>query len=297
MTKPFLGIAFGGGGVRGAAHVGVLQVLHKAGITADIVSGVSAGSIVAGMYALSLDPFILEDRFREIWKTTNFQKSSKSIFLNGNKKSVINKLFNTFINYIIAIGSFHRKSILKNDPLQKTLDSLIGNKSFKDLKIPLKVVATEINSGNDIIYDKGNLVKALLESSSIPGVLEPTIADGKIIVDGGVGMPVPISAIKNKCEFTIAIDIGMYNLKPIKRINASSIKKRSQIITSNRLKRKLSSEADFVINPDTMGMEWSDFNAIENIFEKGKIAAQESIVLLQEKIKERKKERNQNVKQ
>ena len=60
MIKPFLGIAFGGGGVRGAAHVGVLQELHKAGITADIVSGVSAGSIVAGMYAMSLDPFKLE---------------------------------------------------------------------------------------------------------------------------------------------------------------------------------------------------------------------------------------------
>ena len=66
MMKPFLGIAFGGGGVRGAAHVGVLQELHKAGITADIVSGVSAGSIVAGMYAMSLDPFNLEDELTDL---------------------------------------------------------------------------------------------------------------------------------------------------------------------------------------------------------------------------------------
>ena len=86
MMKPFLGIAFGGGGVRGAAHVGVLQELHKAGITADIVSGVSAGSIVAGMYAMSLDPFKLENKFREIWKTHDFQKSSKSIFFKQKKK-------------------------------------------------------------------------------------------------------------------------------------------------------------------------------------------------------------------
>ena len=89
MIKPFLGIAFGGGGVRGAAHVGVLQELHKAGITADIVSGVSAGSIVAAMYAMSLDPFKLEDKFREIWKTHDFQKSSKSIFLKQKKNQPV----------------------------------------------------------------------------------------------------------------------------------------------------------------------------------------------------------------
>ena len=290
MMKPFLGIAFGGGGVRGAAHVGVLQELHKAGITADIVSGVSAGSIVAGMYAMSLDPFKLENKFREIWKTHDFQKSSKSIFLKQKKKSISTNFFGTFLNYIITIKSFHRKSILKNDLLKKTLKSLFGEINFRDLKIPLKVVATEINSGDDIIYDRGNLLNAILQSSSIPGILEPSIIGEKIIVDGGVGMPVPISAIKSKCEFTIAVDIGMYNLLPIDNVNAASIKKRSQIITSNRLKRKLSSEADFIINPDTMGMEWSDFNAIEKIFEKGKIAAKESILLLQEKIIERKKE-------
>ena len=290
MTKPFLGIAFGGGGVRGAAHIGVLQVLHKAGITAEIVSGVSAGSIVAAMYAMNLDPFWVENKFREIWESDSFQKASRSIISNGNRKSLFNKITKIFVNHIIAIMSLHKKSIIKNKQLEEALNSLFADIHFKDLKIPLKVVATDINSGKDIVYDRGSLVDAILQSSSIPGVLEPIFKEKKIIVDGGVGMPIPVSVIKNHCEFTIAIDIGMYRLRPIDRINAVSIKKRAEIITSNRLKKKLSLEADFIINPDTMGMQWSDFYNAEIIFEKGKSAAEDTISILKEKIKERKKE-------
>ena len=85
----------------------------------------------------------------------------------------------------------------------------------------------------------------------------------------------------------------MYNLLPIDNVNAASIKKRSQIITSNRLKRKLSSEADFIINPDTMGMEWSDFNAIEKILKKENCCSRVNFTIARKNY--RKKERNTNV--
>ena len=290
MKKPFLGIAFGGGGFRGAAHIGVLQVLQKNGINAEIVSGVSAGSIVAAMYALKLDPFWIEKKFRETLVSTKFKKVSNSIIKNKNQKSLSNYIPEKWLQYFLAIISLNKKYIVKNKPLKEMLKLLLKDNHFKDLKIPLKVIATDINNGQDILYDSGNLIDSILRSSSIPGVIEPLIKDGKVIVDGGVGLPIPVSAIKNHCEFVIAIDIGLYKLKPIKNLNAASIKKRSNIITSNRLKERLASEADFVIKPDTMGSEWSNLDNAEKIFENGKIAAEESIALLREKMEKKKKQ-------
>ena len=97
-------------------------------------------------------------------------------------------------------------------------------------------------------------------------------------------MPVPISILKEECDFTIAIDIGQYKLKSVDYTNAKSISKRANIITSNRLKSLLSLEADFVIKPDTLGKEWSDFDACEDLFNQGKISTKNIIHELKKRI-------------
>ena len=271
MTRPSLGIALGGGGVRGAAHVGVLQEIDNAGIKVDRISGVSAGAVIGCLYAYSLDGKWVEDHFREIWSSQSFNGlTSKIFFDNGSKQSFAGGIKKTLTDHVIALMSLHRSSLIKNDQLRDILKILVPVQNFDQLKIPLKIISTDIESGEDVISEKGNLIDALLKSCSIPGVMEPIMDDGRVIVDGGVSMPIPIPPLAENCDVTVAVDIGVYNFNKLKNPNAKSIKIRSDIITSNRLKLRLVSDADLVIRPDTRGLHWSRFDAGEILLKNGK---------------------------
>ncbi len=263
-----IGVALGGGGARGASHIGVLQKLNEAGLKIDIISGVSAGSVIAAMYAFSEDPFWIEDQFRSLWSKNKFQK--KQLF-----------------EYNIAFHKLRKNSFFEIDQLENAIRTLLPITNFSELRIPLKVVATNLNDGQDIVYHEGDLIRPLIQSCSIPGIFPPFIDSNKVISDGGVSMPIPISVIKNLCHFSIVIDIGQYTLSKLDFSNAKSITKRAKIITSNKLKHLLSLQADFVIEPDTLGKEWSDFEACEDLLVQGRISAENNIGQLMQIIKEK----------
>ncbi len=289
MTRPFLGIALGGGGARGAAHIGVLQELDNAGIKADLIAGVSAGAIIGAMYAYSHDASWIEDQFRKVWTSKTFSNTSTKRFLNGRTpRSLAGKITKIFSDHLLAMISLHKRSIIDNQPIRDIITSLIPVSSFDELKIPLKIISTDLDTGADIVYEEGDLFDAIIKSCTIPGVIEPLGSNSENIVDGGIGMPVPIPALKDHCEFTLAIDIGLYKLQKLDSPNVLSMTKRAEVITSNRLKTKLASEADFVIQPDTMGMHWTDFEGSEQLFNNGRSAARDSVSNLEEKIQQKK---------
>ncbi len=290
MTKPFLGIALGGGGVRGAAHVGVLQELDEAGIAIDMVAGVSAGAVVGAMYAHSLDGKWVEDQFRKVWASTKFQDvAAKRFIQSGPSDPWIHKIRKNITEHALAIMSLHRNSIMTNESLREILRMLIPARTFDQMKIPLKIVSTDIETGDDIISDKGDLMDALVKSCAIPGIMEPVEDEGRLMVDGGVGMPIPVPALKEDCQMTLAVDIGLYEFERLNRPNARTIKIRSDIITSNRLKTRLASEADLVIKPDTLGFHWSRFDSGEILFQNGRKAAKERLSRLMKMIEKNKK--------
>jgi len=293
VTKPFLGIALGGGGVRGAAHVGVLQELDEAGIAIDMVAGVSAGAVVGAMYAHSLDGKWVEDQFRKVWASARFQDvAAKRFIQSGPSDSWIHKIRKNLTEHVLAIISLHRSSIMTNDGLREILRMLIPTQTFDQMQIPLKIVSTDIETGDDIILDKGDLMDALVKSCAIPGIMEPVEDEGKLIVDGGVGMPIPVPALKEDCQMTLAVDIGLYEFERLDRPNARTIKIRSDIITSNRLKSRLASEADLVIKPDTLGFHWSRFDSGEILFQNGRKAAKERLPRLMTMMEKIKRTRN-----
>ncbi len=286
MTMPLLGIALGGGGVRGAAHVGVLQEIDSAGIKIDRIAGVSAGAVIGCLYAYSLDGKWVEDHFRNIWSSQSLSGlTSKTFFDNGSTKSFVGGVKRTLTDYVIALISLHRNSLIKNDQLREILELLVPVDNFDQLKIPLKIISTDIASGKDVISEEGNLIDALIKSCSIPGIMEPVIEGQRVIVDGGVSMPIPISPLLESCDVTVAVDIGVYKFDSLKNPNAKSIKIRSDIITSNRLKLKQVSDADLVIRPDTNGLHWSRFDAGEILLENGKIEGRKQISNLNNLIK------------
>ena len=286
MTMPLLGIALGGGGVRGAAHVGVLQEIDSAGIKIDRIAGVSAGAVIGCLYAYSLDGKWVEDHFRNIWSSPSLSGlTSKTLFDNGSTKSFVGGIKRTLTDYVIALISLHRNSLIKSDQLREILELLIPVNNFDQLKIPIKIISTDIASGKDVISEEGNLIDALIKSCSIPGIMEPVIEGERVIVDGGVSMPIPISPLLESCDVTVAVDIGIYKFDNLKNPNAKSIKTRSDIITSNRLKLKQVSDADLVIRPDTNGLHWSRFDAGEILLENGKIEGRKQMSKLNNLIK------------
>ena len=288
MIQPFLGLALGGGGARGAAHIGVLQELHQGGVKIDTIAGTSAGSVIGAMYAATGDPFWVENRFRDFIKSKPFSGlRSKRLTKGGDPDSVFDQIAKKVSDQYVMMMSLKRRSIIKKDPLLKAIKFLLPVSTFKELKVPLKVISTDLNSCEDRIDDSGDLIEAVVRSCSIPGFVEPSELNNEIIVDGGVGMPIPVPAIKKECVFTLAIDISRYQLKPMKKVNMMEIIKRADMVTSLRLKARLSEEADFVISPNTMGLHWSDFDQFETLIEKGKDAARISLDQLKTSINQK----------
>lgn len=285
MTKPFLGLALGGGGARGAAHIGVLQELHLAGIEIGLIAGTSAGSIIGAMYAASGDPFWVEDHFRNFLKSDAFDGlRSRRLLDDRNPDSVLDQIAKKVKDTYVVMMGLNRVSIVSQIPLRNAISYLVPIKDFSDLKVPMSVLATDLQSCNDLVIESGNLVDALVQSSSIPGFVQPAGNDSELIVDGGVSMPIPVPILQGNCDFILAVDISRYTLGILEEPNMIDIMKRADMVTSLRLKSELSNQADFVIKPDTLGLHWSDFNQFNTLVKNGRKAAKESIEHLKSEI-------------
>ena len=278
MTNPFLGIALGGGGARGAAHIGVLQEMHKADIQIHLIAGTSAGSIIGAMYSASGDPFWVEEHFKAFMESESFTGlRSRKMLDDRNPDSVIDQIAKKVKDHYVVMMGLNRESIVKKEVLRRAIEYLVPVETFDDLSIPMKVLATDIQSCQDIIHDSGNLIEALVQSSSIPGFVQPSGIQNEMIVDGGVSMPLSVPVLDGECEFKVAVDISRYQLGEMKNTNMIDIMKRSDMVTSLRLKSELAQKADFLIRPNTMGLHWSDFDQFDLLVENGRQAAIQKI--------------------
>lgn len=273
MKKMYLGLALGGGGSRGVAHIGALQVLHANGVSPDLIAGSSAGSMVGAMYAATLDPRWMENRFRELMSSDLFASFSSGSLMDGLSKETFLEKTTAKVKrrYVVGLG-LNKAYVLPRSIIKNAMEFLIPCSSFEELQIPLKVMATDIQNGKEIIYSKGNLKEAIIQSSSIPGFFEATKKGDKIIVDGGVTSPIPVEILKKHTELVMAIDITNYELKPLTNPNLVEIMRRSDIITSLKLKGMLAEKADILIKPEVSGIHWSDFKNFDKLLKSGKNA-------------------------
>ena len=278
MSIPYLGLALGGGGARGAAHIGAIQTLHRAGVRPDIIAGTSAGSTVGAMYAATLDPTWIEKRFREFIEDESFKTFNSGELLDGrNQETLLNKVTSKVKQYYKVILGLNRSYIVNREILEKAVDYLLPAVTFEELKIPLKILVTDIQSGEDFIHDSGDLKEAIVQSSSIPGFFEPTYNDGRLLVDGGVTAPIPIYLLKKLTKLVMAIDVTNYSVKPMKNPNMIEIVRRSDIITSLRLSERIAQDADILIRPDVLGLHWSEFRKFDDLLKSGRDAAEKAL--------------------
>ena len=278
MDRSYLGLALGGGGARGAAHIGVIQTLHDAGVRPDIIAGTSAGSAVGAMYAATLDPKWIENRFREFISDESFKKFNSGELLDGrNQETFLNKVTSKVKQHYMVMLGLNRSFVASRKILEKAVDFLLPVDTFEELKIPLKILVTDIHTGEDVIHESGDVKEAIIQSSSIPGFFEPTFKDGRLLVDGGVTAPIPIALLKKLSKLVMAIDITNYSVRPLKNPNMIEIVRRADIITSLRLKERISKDADILIRPDVLGLHWSEFGKFDYLIKSGRDATEKTL--------------------
>ena len=286
MSEPYLGLALGGGGSRGASHIGVLQVLHDAGVKIDRISGTSAGSLVGAMYAATLDPHWIEERFREFMQHDLFKLFYSGNLLDGrNPETMLEKKTKKINEHYMIVMGLNRSYIVSREVLDTALDFLLPVRTFEELKVPLKISTTDIQDGSDHIHATGDLHEAVLRSSTIPGFFEAIRDKNSIFVDGGVTMPIPVSLLKDECQLVVAVDVTNYKFDILDDPNMVEIIRRSDIITSLMLRDRMANDADILIQPDVLGLHWSDFGKFDDLLKNGRKAASECLDMLLSRIK------------
>lgn len=163
--EPHLALALGGGGALGAAHVGVLQVLHERGIAPSTVVGTSIGAVMGAAYAAEIDPYELEEL-------------------------VLNAEWGDFGTLSITPGL----GLLNTDGLRKTIESVTKSLKIEDLPIRYGAVASDIAKGDSVLLDSGDLYPAVAASISVPGIFRPPTLNGHRLIDGGVYQNLPLEA-------------------------------------------------------------------------------------------------------
>ncbi|MBE3092695.1 MAG: patatin-like phospholipase family protein [Chloroflexi bacterium] len=282
-----VGLALGGGGARGLAHIGVLKVLEKENIPIDFITGTSMGAIIGAVYALTKDISAIEKITEKYSKISEFNIDLSFSEKERKDKPFFLKKMSDFLKkgYILNL-ELTKKYINDGEGLRRVISELVNNKTFEDTLIPFAVTAADLVKGEKIIIRRGKLFDALLASASIPGMFPPLILDKKILVDGGIVDVVPIEAAQSLgANFVIAVSVSQTIKKRDEFNNAVEILFRSDSITSSELRKLQLSFADVVITPKVGRFHWSDFSKAEQCVREGEIAAQNNILELKKKLK------------
>ncbi len=278
MSK--LGLALGGGGARGLAHIGVLKVLDEEGIKVSSITGCSMGAIVGGLYANFGNSKEVEEFIYNAIKSSKFNLLDLDT-LNQNAKPADKNYFEQFINFIgerlHAIKALGRLSYF-DEPVTNDIFQMIPDSPIESTKINFSAIATDLISGEEINFQKGSLRIALKASSAIPGIFPPVEFEDKLLVDGSSSESVPVARVKEiGADRVLAIDVTRSLNIAHRTNNVLDILYRTEDITSYHLSQLRLQEADLILRPNVKKLSWADFDKTEEIIKAGEITARENI--------------------
>ncbi|MGE5484464.1 MAG: patatin-like phospholipase family protein [Ignavibacteriales bacterium] len=243
-----IGIALGGGVVRGIAHVGVLQAIEELGIEIECIAGTSSGAIVGAMYAAGIP-------LQEIVQIAAHAKWRD-----------------------LAEISVRRDGLIGTRKLAAYLDSVIGGKTFDDLRIRFKAVATDICTGQEVVISSGPVCDAVRASCAIPGIFVPVRLGGRMLVDGGLCNNVPASVAREMgASYVVAVDLNALAMGTPPPRNVFQIILHAHDIMQRANVEKEAKQADLLIQPDLSGLSLIDFNSAREFMDKGAAAARAAL--------------------
>ncbi len=255
-VKPVrIGLALGGGAARGFAHVGVIKVLESQGIFPDIIVGSSAGAVVGALYAAGHNGFELQ------------------------------KLAHRLDESRISDWSLPARGVLKGEALQQFINEAVGQRPLEALKKPFGAVATDLHSGESIVFRTGNTGMAVRASATVPGVFQPVKVSGREYVDGGLSSLIPVRAARHMgSDVVIAVDISARpGNQPVR--STFDILMQTFTIMGQSLARYELKEAEVVIRPQVGGVGSTDFQARHDAILEGEKAAQAALPQIREALR------------
>lgn len=261
QRKVKIGLALGGGAARGFAHIGVIKALEAQGIVPDLVVGTSAGSVVGALYAAGNDAKSLQKM------ATDLDESAISDW---------------------ALPLFTKSSgVLKGEALQAFVNKAVHNKTIEKLKIPFGAVASDLKTGQPILFQRGNTGMAVRASSAVPGVFQPVKIGDHTYVDGGLVAPVPVRFAREMgAEFIIAVNISTQAEAQATNSSLEVIMQTFSIM-GQRINQLELRDADIVIQPPLGKMASNDFNNRSGAMLAGERATNAVMAQLKQKLKAR----------
>ena len=239
-TKKYsLGIAFGGGGAKAAAHCGALQAMKEYGIKPDVVSGTSAGALAAVLYSSGFSP----KQIIEIFQGLNFFRD-------------------------IVTPSLPQGGLFDSRPLLELIQNKLPYRRLEDLPVPTCIVASDMEHGVAKVFTKGEIAPRVVASCSIPVIFRPVCINGVHYVDGGVFQNLPVSAIRQKCDKVIALNLIRLEEEKY-RNNLVSVAYRAFMMMMVANVPDAAAQSDLFIELDTCGCMVYDISKIEELFFRG----------------------------
>jgi NTE family protein len=267
-----VGLALGGGAARGLAHIGVLEILYRAGVPVDIITGTSAGAIFGALYACGMKPA----RIRRM------VQDEMDLFRLG-------RLFD------ITLG---KAGLIRGRKVVKVLEKVFGGDiDFTELTTPFACVATDLNNGEEVIMRQGSVLSAVRASISIPGIFTPVRRDDRVLVDGGLRNPVPVDVARAMgADFVIAVNVipsgakspvkGQENPEmPVVTKTVFSVLLQSVYIMSLPMINRSLQAADFTIQPEVGYIGAEEFHRVKEFIVQGELAAEENLPLLKQRLR------------
>ena len=282
VSRPRVGLVLGGGGARGAAHIGVLEVLERLRVPVDCVAGTSMGALVAGAFAAGLTPAEMREAMAKADWADMFQDNPAFYDMSYRNK----RLSQTFLPGselgITDKGLQYAPGVVTGQKIKAFFNQLVradrGERLIEDLPLPLSIVATDIGTGARVVMRDGSLTEAMRASMSVPGLMAPVERDGHLMVDGGLVDNVPIAEARERCnaDTVIVVNVGS-PLLPADQIGSliSVTAQMVNILTEQNVTRSLGAikATDVYIKPDLDGISAGDFLRNGETADRGRSAA------------------------
>ncbi|WP_431096981.1 patatin-like phospholipase family protein [Polaromonas aquatica] len=251
-----IGLALGGGAARGFAHVGVIAVLEEAGLKPQLVVGTSAGSLVAALYASG--------------------KTSAQL-----QQTALNMEEVAITDWMLPIIG---RGMFRGEALGRYVNELVAGRLMENMAIPLGIVATDLNSGQAVLFQRGDTGTAVRASSAVPAVFVPVKISGREYVDGGLVSPVPVRFARQMgADVVIAVDISS---PPEANLASDTLQILLQTfaIMGKSINQYELRDADVVIRPSLTGLKSADFSARQRAIDSGRAAMLAALPQLKAKL-------------
>lgn len=267
-----LGLVLGGGGVRGIAHVGVLNALGRAGIVPDVIVGVSMGAVVGATYAA-----------REDWldALNKVNRERLPSFAEGEEEGLalarMRSLVRSARRLAPSVWTWGRQGY--EDFSRATLESLLGGvDTFEETRLPFAVTATDLVEGRRVVLRTGDLASAVIASGAIPGLGRPVVREGRTLIDGGFADPAPIDVARELgADVVVAVHVGQYP-SPFEADNWAMALLRGMEIGQRAFAEERLSGADLVLRPDFgERVNVLDFSAVTDVVRCGDVCVRDHV--------------------